>query len=251
MIKVELFQKKYNKDGESERKSLKSEQFSKPKSYKDFISKIISTFKVKKNDISVLAFTKDEDEFPINSQEDLDDYKDETEEYKIIIEKDESSSSKPEPKKIKKAKEEKEDDDEDKEEKEEKEEKEDKEKEKKKIKKDKDDKGDESKDSQKDDEPKNEEDGELDDIEIKIDVNLDITDKEMENIIDSQIKPIPEIQKDIYNDDLQFDIEDYKKGINDKYTNIINDFNKLYDSKINSIFNSKSILLKDEINNKF
>ena len=243
MIKVELFQKKYNKDGESERKSLKSEQFPKPKSYKDFISKIISTFKVKKNDISILAYTKDEDENPINNQEDLDDYKDETEEYKIIIEKDESSSSKPEPKRIEKVKEEKEDDDE-----EEKEEKGDKEKEKKKIKKDKDD---ESKESQKDDEPKNEEDGELDDIEIKIDVNLDITDKEMENIIDSQIKPITEIQKDIYNDDLQFDIEDYKKGINDKYTNIIKDFNKLYDSKINNILNNKSSILKEEINKKF
>ena len=73
----------------------------------------------------------------------------------------------------------------------------------------------------------------------------------MENIIESQIKPIPEIQKDIYNDDLHLDIKEYKKGINNKYNNIINEFNKIYDNKMNNILIEKHKLLKEELNSKF
>ena len=171
MIKVELFEKIYIKQDESERKPIKSKVFSKQKKYDDFISEIIKTFNIKKEDINLLAYTKDEDEFPINNQEDLDYYKDEIVEFRIIIEKDESSSSKPEHKKNKKLKEDDEEESEDKEkadkEKED-EEKENKEKNKKK---------DKVEVYQKDDETKNEEVEELEDIEIKIDINLYITDK--------------------------------------------------------------------------
>ena len=242
MIKVQLFKKVYIKSDETERKLISSKDFPKPKSYDDFISSINQAFKLNGNEISLLAFTNEEDENPINDQDDLDDNKEDTQEYRIIIEKGGSSPSKPEPKKSKKEKEEKEEkDDEEKEDDNEKKKDDDK-------KKQNEDKSEESQEEKGSENGGNEEDYP---IEIKIDVNLDISEKEMEKIIDSQIKPVPEIEKDIYNDELQFDVDEYKKGINIKYNNIINDFNELYDSKLKTIINEKSNLLKEQINKQF
>ena len=216
MVKVQLFIKKYNRAEDYYKKEyLDSKEFPQPQSHDDFISDILKAFNIKKNEKwpNIIGYTKDEDEIPINCQKDLDAFKDKTVEYRIT-EITESSPFKTEPTKFENIKEKEEEEKED-------------------------------------DDEESEDDGKLDDIDIKIDANLIISDKEMENIIDSQIKPIPEIQTVIYNDNLQFDIEKYKEEISNKNKNIINDFIKSYDSKINSLFNKKSSLLREKINKMF
>ena len=88
MIKVSLYQKKFdNKTSESTRTLIDSKDFSKPKSYEEFISSLSKAFKLKKKDIILNAYTTDEDENLIQDQQDLEDNEEETVEYRIILEK--------------------------------------------------------------------------------------------------------------------------------------------------------------------
>ena len=224
MIRVNLFSKKFDtKLGESSRISIDSKEFPKPKSYEEFVSKIAKTFNLKKKDIILNAFTTDEDEMLIQDQQDLEDNQDETVEYRIILEEGASqiktTKNVPEESKPSRAKEEKEEPNKD---------------------------GDEE--DNKPDDKSEEDNGEEDGIDIKLDINLDIPDKELESIINSQIKEIPPIDNDIINDDIPFNIDEYKKEMNEKCTNIKNDFNKAFDSKVNEIVSAKSSLMQKRIN---
>lgn len=227
MVKVILYQKKYDdKKGESIKTELDSKEFPEPKSYEEFISDLAKAFKIKKKEIIIYAFTNDEDEIVIQDQQDLDDNKDETQEYYIILEKEESSTQKP-PKNIIQEEESSST---------------------KKI----DKKVDIIKKNEELEHQKEEsEDGgdiEGNGIEIKLDVNLDISDKELENMINSQIKEIPEIDNAIINDDVPFDIEKYKEEMNNKYNNMKNEFKSVLDTQINDIILNKSSLMKSKIN---
>ena len=214
MIRVNLFSKKFEaKAGESTRISIDSKEFPKPKSFEDFISKLAKTFNLKKKDIILNAFTTDEDEIIIQDQQDLEDNQDETVEYRIILE-DGASPIKT----SKKAPEE--------------------------------DKPTEEKPNEDDNKPDDQSEGDSgeDGIDIKLDINLDIQDKELENIINSQIKEIPPIDNDIINDEMPFNIDEYKKEMNERCANIKNDFNNAFESKVNEIVSSKSSLMQKKIN---
>lgn len=190
-MKSKLCIKKYNEElGESETKLLDTKEFPIPKTYNELISNIKNKFNKNIDDFSLLAYTKDEDEIPINNQQDLTDHIDETKEFKIILEKELKEKKTSEIN--------------------------------------------------------------IDEL-LKYDINfnLDITDKDLENIIDSQIKEIPEIQKDIINDDIDFDSAKYKEGINNRYNDIIKDFNSTFDKKIENIYNNKRNILEENINQKF
>ena len=91
MVKVSLILKTFDKkSNESKKEIIDSKEFPKPKKYEQFISDIIKSFKIKnKKDITLMVYTTDEDENPIHDQQDLDDY--EALEYRVILEKDESS----------------------------------------------------------------------------------------------------------------------------------------------------------------
>ena len=227
MIKVSLFLKKFDKKAsESTRVSIDSKEFPKPNSYEEFISKIAKAFNIKKRDIILNAITNDEEEYLIKDQQALEDYKDETIEYQVILENKESLSREPS-KTIEENKEAKEYKD-------------------KKEGQKQDDSGDEM--NKGNDKSKEEDDGE-DELKIKINVNLDISDKEIENIISSQIKDIPPIDDKVINDDPGLDIEKYKEEMNIKYDNIKSDFNKAFDSKIDEIVINKNNLMQSKISN--
>ena len=190
-MKSKLCIKKYNEElGESETKLLDTKEFPIPKTYNELILNIKNKFNKNIDDFSLLAYTKDEDEIPINNQQDLTDHIDETKEFKIILEKELKEKKTSEIN--------------------------------------------------------------IDEL-LKYDINfnLDITDKDLENIIDSQIKEIPEIQKDIINDDIDFDSAKYKEGINNRYNDIIKDFNSTFDKKKENIYNNKRNILEENINQKF
>ena len=190
-MKSKLCIKEYNEElGESETKLLDTKEFPIPKTYNELILNIKNKFNKNIDDFSLLAYTKDEDEIPINNQQDLTDHIDETKEFKIILEKELKEKKTSEIN--------------------------------------------------------------IDEL-LKYDINfnLDITDKDLENIIDSQIKEIPEIQKDIINDDIDFDSAKYKEGINNRYNDIIKDFNSTFDKKKENIYNNKRNILEENINQKF
>ena len=223
-MRVNLFLKKFdNQRNESTRISLDTKEFPKPNSYEDFISKIEKVFNLKKKDIILSAFTTDEDENLIQDQQDLDDNKEDTVEYRIILEKEESLLRKPT--KIETEK---------------KESIENEGEEKEPIKKD------EDKEDNNLDESSDEEEG-GEDIKIKLELNLDIPDKEIENIINKEVADIPPIDKEIINDDIPFNIDEYKEEMNKKYENIKNNFKKAFDSKIEEIVLNKSAMLKNKI----
>ena len=89
----------------------------------------------------------------------------------------------------------------------------------------------------------------FDQIDINIGVNLEIADFQMENIIDGLIKDIPEIDNNIINDDIQFDIEEYKKELNTKNNKIIKNCNNSLDIKIKNIMIDKNNIIEEKINN--
>ena len=228
MVKVRLLRKFYEGD-ESKREEIDSKDFDTKKNYKELIAEIKKAFNIKTSSGFTLLASDEEDEYPIENQDDLDSYKDTLKEYLIIYESDKifgktdkkitcpssmASSSK------KNKEEEKE---------------EEREEEKDKL------------NDSENDEPLNEDNQiEIGGEKINFDLNLDIKDSEIEKIIDSQIKEIPPLSEDI-NDDIQFNIDEYKKGLNDNEKNILNDFQKIFDSKIEAIVNSKSQILKKKV----
>ena len=215
--------------GESNKETKDSKEFPKPKKYEEFISNIAKSFNIKnKKEINLMVFTTDGDEIPIHDQEDLESYCDEASEYRAIVEKKESEKSSGGQLKVKEKKEDSDDDDND-----------DNKKEEKKPKKE---------DEKKKEESDLENDGD-EEINIKLNVNLEIPDKELENLIEGQIKDIPDIDNNIINDDLQFNIDEFKTKLTNKNNNIIDNFNKSFESKINNIVINKSNIMKETINN--
>ena len=92
------------------------------------------------------------------------------------------------------------------------------------------------------------EDNDEDDFKIDIKVDLDMSDKEIENILNSQIKPIPEGNNKMKND-IPFDKEKYEKELNEKYSKAINDFQNVFENKISTIVSDKKNLMKSQVSN--
>ena len=201
----------------NEREVKEAKDLPNPNEFEDFKNKIAKIFQIKnKKRISLISITQDEDEYPINSQEDLKEYKDDIKKFEFYIEDEDIGSSD-------KKKEESHSFDEE--------------------------KKDEKSEGEKEDQKSEEEDEGNQDFKIKLDVNLDITDKEMENIIDSQIKEVPEEKNENINDDIEFDINKYTQNLNIKFKNKTDEFIKLFNSKIDEIVTQKSELIKNKVNN--
>ena len=215
MIKVKLIEKTKNKKGEIKREVKSKKEIKKNKNYKKFISELSNSFSITKNKFILIALTEDEDENPINDQDDLNSYIDETKEVMIIME---EGSIKTKPNKKTK------------------------EKEKEKEKKNSDSENDDDKNdnhSNKDrdekkeikdeeEEEEEEEEGEEDDYlsKINIKVNFEILEQEIEEIMNS-VK-MPEINN--INDDIEFDIEKYKESLNNYNNTKIEDFKKVFEN---------------------
>ena len=86
MIRVNLMDKKTQGE-EVQRIAIKTTELPKPKSYNDFITEIANYFLIrKKNSIILKCITNDDEEYEINSQEDLDDNIDEVKEFQVYSE---------------------------------------------------------------------------------------------------------------------------------------------------------------------
>ena len=203
--------KTIDKKSEEAKREIKTHKdLDKPKSYDDFIKNIAKSFKIKnKKSITLILKTTDDDEIGINDQEDLDDNIGELKEFNVFLEEGEQGpveiETKDPPKKQITIKEKKGGD-----------------------------KADESEDDN------SEKDKTLDDL--KIDVNLDISDKEIENIIDSQFKPIPEEQNITLDE-----IKDYNIDINKKSDEVVQEFQKLFDNRISKIVSEKSKVMIESL----
>ena len=210
-VRVNLMTKTIDKKSDEAKREIKTHKdLDKPKSYDDFIKNIAKSFKIKnKKSITLILKTIDDDEIGINDQEDLDDNIGELKEFNVFLEEGEQGPVEIEtedpPKKQITIKEKKGGD-----------------------------KADES------DDDNSEKDKTLDDL--KIDVNLDISDKEIENIIDSQFKPIPEEQNITLDE-----IKDYNIDTNKKSDEVVQEFQKLFDSRIIKIVSQKSKVMIESL----
>ena len=92
MIKVILFQKNMNSEGDSKRVFKSEKEIKKNKNYSIFINELSKTFHIQKNKFILMVLTHDEDEYPINNQEDLDSYLEEAKNFMIILEDNESGN---------------------------------------------------------------------------------------------------------------------------------------------------------------
>ena len=63
------------------------------------------------------------------------------------------------------------------------------------------------------------------------------------------MKEIPPIDNEIINDNIQFDIEEFKEKINNINNSIKNEFENAFESKIDEIFNNKSSMMRKKIDN--
>ena len=225
MIKVKLFEKKKDKNGETKREVKSEKEIKKKKDYKAFINELSKAFSIK-NKFILMVLTEDDDEVPINNQEDLDSNFEEAKEFRIIIE---EGSLKTKPTKKTKPKDSDSDDDDDK------------------------NGNDNNKDGGKkkggedgeEEEGEEEEEGDEEDFlkKINIKVNLELSDQEIETLMNS-VK-MPEI--DNINDDPEFDIEKYKEDLNNKNNAKIEDFKKIFETNIKSIIEQKSTIIKNKI----
>ena len=197
-----------------------AKDFKKPQNFDAFIDSIAKTFGIKKKrSISLILINNDDEEIPISNQEDLDDFLEDLKEFKFYLEEGEQSEppiKKKESKKEELKSKDKEESDE--------------EKKPEKKKEDDDDGNDEDEDGE----------GGNDGLPA------DVSDKEIESIIDSLIKPIPDVEDDL-NDDNQFDKEAYSKQLNDNFTKAVNQFKGVFDEKINKIIEEKSQLMTKSI----
>ena len=218
MIKVKLIEKTKDKSGDLKRVPKSEKEIKKNENYNDFISEISKAFSIPKNKFILKVLTEDEDDYAINDQEDLDSYIEEAREFWIIMEEGSEKT-----KSSKKAKEE----------------------EKKNNDSDKDDDkndNDNNKDGdEKKDDEEEEEDGYLKKINIK--VNLEMSEQEIENIMNS-VK-MPEI--DEINDEVEFNIEKYKEDLNNMNNTKIGNFKKSFEDDINNIIKQKSTIIKQNI----
>ena len=195
------------KTQETKREIKVSKDLDKPTSYDDFIKNIAKSFNIKnKKSINLILITTDDEDFGINTQEDLDDNIGELKEFNVFLEEGEQPPiiemedppKKQTPIKIIEGG----------------------------------DKSDGSGNKGSDDEHDS----------LKIDVNLDIPDKEIENIIDSQFNPIPEEQNVALDE-----IKNYKIDINKKSDEAVQEFQKLFDSRISRIVSEKSKVMIENL----
>ena len=219
MVKVIWMSKKVV-GNEVIREVKSAKDFKKPQKFDAFIDSIAKTFGIKKKrNISLILINNDNEETPISNQEDFDDFLDDLKEFKFYLE--EGEQSEPQTKKKESKKED--------------------------LKsKDKDESDEENKPEKKkeDDDDGNDED---EDGEGGNDgLPADVSDKEIEKIFDSLIKPIPELDDDL-NDDNQFDKEAYSKQLNDNFTKAVNQFKNVFDEKINKIIEAKSQIMTNSI----
>ena len=201
------------KTSETVRKVQELKKIKREKSYKDYINSISKSFGINYKKISLIGVTDDNDEFAINNQEDLDENIEDIKEFIIYLEDNEINDLSKKSSKIL---------DEQKGPKEEKDE--------------------HSVHSQ------NLEDNDEDDLKIDIKVDLDMSDKEIENILNSQKKLIPEGNNKI-KDDIPFDKEKYEKELDEKYSKAINDFQNVFENKISTIVSDKKNLMKSQVSN--
>ena len=217
MIKVKLIEKSKDKNGDSIREIISEKEFKKNNNYQSFISELSKAFSIPKNKFILIGLI-DEDENPINDQDDLDTYLEDTKEFMIIIEK---GSLKVKPNKKTKAKKninsENDDDKNDNDS----------------IK----DKGKKKEDEEEEKEEEKEEgEGEEDYLKkIKINANMEISEQEIEKIMNG-VK-MPEI--DDINDDIEFNIEKYKTDLNNKNNSKIHDFKNVFETHIKKLIKEK------------
>ncbi len=207
MIKVKLIEKIKDKSGDSKREVKSEKEIKKSKDYKTFISVLSKAFSIPKNKFILIVLTEDEDEYPINDQEDLNSFIEEAREFMIIME--ESSQETKSSNKSKKNEKTNSNSD-----------------------------IDDDKKKENEDEEEGEEDKKND-----IKFNLEITDQEIETIINS-VK-MPDI--DNINDKIEFDIEKYKKYLNNMNKTKIADFKKIFEFDIKSMITEKSNIIKQNI----
>ena len=224
MIKVKLIEKKKDKSGDTKREVKMEKEIKKSKDYKTFISELSKVFSIPKNKFILKVWTEDEDEYPINNQEDLNSYLEEAKEFLIIMEDglEKTKSTKEEKKKEKKNSDSDKDDDKN------------------------DNDSNKDKDEKKEDEEEGEEEGVEEDNYLKkinIKVNLEMSEQEIETIMNS-VK-MPEI--DDINDDIEFDIEKYKEDLNNVNNTKIGDFKKIFEKDIKNIITEKSNIIKTKI----
>ena len=218
MIKVKLIEKTKDKSGDLKRVPKSEKEIKKNKNYNSFISEISKAFSIPKNKFVLKVLTEDDDDYAINDQEDLDSYIKEAREFLIIMEEGSEKT-----KSSKKAKEEEmKNDDSDKDD-------------------DKNDNDNNKDGDEKKDDEEEEEDGYLKKINIK--VNLEMSEQEIENIMNS-VK-IPEI--DEINDEVEFNIEKYKEDLNNMNNTKIGNFKKSFEDDINNIIKQKSTIIKQNI----
>jgi len=86
-----------------------------------------------------------------------------------------------------------------------------------------------------------------DEYNIKIDINIDIKDNEIEEIINKQIKDIK--IDDNLNDEIEFDKDKYKDKLEKQTKNYISDFKKQLDLAIKKIYDEKTQIHKSNILN--
>ena len=86
MIKVKLIERKKDKNSYTKREVLEEKEIRKNKNYTSFIRELSKAFSIPKNEFILMLLTKDEDEYPIINQEDMDDYLEEAKEFMIIME---------------------------------------------------------------------------------------------------------------------------------------------------------------------
>ena len=83
--------------------------------------------------------------------------------------------------------------------------------------------------------------------EINFKVNLDISEQEIEKILDGVKMP----GIDDINDDIEFDIDKYKNELNVNYKNKFDDFKNVFDFNIKNVVEQKSKIVKNNIKKLF
>ena len=212
MLPVKFIEKiqKGPKGENIERKLKETKKFDKPESYNNFISKIANHFKIPEKNIELICLTNDGDEIGINNDEDLNENLDEVKEFHVFSESGIENFIEEKPKKDNPSEE----------------------------------NSNSKKNDPKEDEQKDEDDNEY---KIKIDINIDIKDNEIEDIINEQIKNIK--IDDNLNDEIEFDKNKYKDKLIKQTENYINDFKSQFHVDIKKIYYEKTKLFKSKILN--
>ena len=87
MFQVSYIEKKsMGPKGENVERTVKeTTRLDKPESYKDFINKIATHFKIPKKNIELICLNNDGDEYGINNDDDLNEYVDDAKEFHVFF----------------------------------------------------------------------------------------------------------------------------------------------------------------------